>query len=172
MDWTDEPATENQLSYLRQFGHAPSHPLTKGEALELIKDLRRHPGPAAELPADTARHDAALQAFELRKNVERARKNLAEEKSSQNELALASAAQARQAFWINTCLEPSRMKSPCTPIIGLYREFGCRFETPTHEHTQEILDALDAALPVWDRDHPELFYQTLELNFKELVRTH
>ncbi len=172
MDWTDEPATENQLSYLRHFGYTPSHALTKGEALELIKDLRRHPGGGAELPADTARHDAALQAFELRKQVESCQKQVSMQGSAQNQTALANARLARQEFWINTCLDPSRMKSPSTPIVGLYREFGCRFEPPTHEQTQEILDALDAALPVWERDHPELFYKTLELNFKELVRSY
>ena len=38
------------------------------------------------------------------------------------------------------------------------------------EQVQEVLDALDSALPVWDREHPELFYQTLELNFPQLVK--
>jgi hypothetical protein len=35
---------------------------------------------------------------------------------------------------------------------------------------QHILDALDSAAPFWDKEHPELFYQTLQLNFPELVR--
>jgi hypothetical protein len=35
---------------------------------------------------------------------------------------------------------------------------------------QHILDALDAALPNWEREHPDLFYKTLELNFPELLR--
>jgi hypothetical protein len=35
---------------------------------------------------------------------------------------------------------------------------------------QVVLEALDAAMPLWDRDHPELFYQALELNFPQLVR--
>jgi hypothetical protein len=33
-----------------------------------------------------------------------------------------------------------------------------------------VLDALDGAMPLWDKEHPELFYQTLEINFPELVR--
>jgi hypothetical protein len=35
---------------------------------------------------------------------------------------------------------------------------------------QEILDALDSAMPAWEREHPALFYQTLELNFPHLLR--
>jgi hypothetical protein len=31
-----------------------------------------------------------------------------------------------------------------------------------------VLTALDAAVPAWETLHPELFYQTLELNFPEL----
>jgi len=37
---------------------------------------------------------------------------------------------------------------------------------------QSILEALDSALPAWDRDSPEMFYRTLELNFPELLRHH
>lgn len=55
-------------------------------------------------------------------------------------------------------------------VIDLYRRFGCRFCEPTHEQVDEVLGALDAAMPQWDTLHPELFYQTLELNFPELVR--
>jgi hypothetical protein len=172
MDWTDEPATENQLTYLRQSGYTPEHPLTKAEAVELIQNLRRRPGVVPELSADASRHDSALHAFELRRNLEQARQRLAEQNSLQHQAGVSAAMQARQEFWIDTCLEPSHMKAASTATIGLYREFGCRFERPTHEQTQEILDALDTALPVWDRDHPELFYQTLELNFRELLRTY
>lgn len=54
--------------------------------------------------------------------------------------------------------------------IELYRKFGCRFWEPSHAQVEEVLGALDAAMPQWDTLHPELFYQTLELNFPELVR--
>ena len=56
------------------------------------------------------------------------------------------------------------------PVLGLYMKYGCRFVPPTHDQVQEVLDALDAASPVWDLDNTQLFYQTLELNFPELVR--
>jgi hypothetical protein len=47
---------------------------------------------------------------------------------------------------------------------------GCRFFAPNYEQVQEVLDALDNAMPLWDHDNPELFYQTLELNFPHLAR--
>jgi hypothetical protein len=59
-----------------------------------------------------------------------------------------------------------------TQVSGLYKRYGCRFAIPTHEQAQVILDALDSAMALWDRDYPELFYETLELNFPELVRHH
>ena len=55
-------------------------------------------------------------------------------------------------------------------VIELYRTHGCRFCPPTREQVQYVVMALDAAIPAWETTHPELFYQTLELNFPELVR--
>ena len=55
-------------------------------------------------------------------------------------------------------------------MIELYRKFGCRYDPPTQRQVQEILEALDPAMPFWDRDHPELFFQTLELNHPGLLR--
>src|SRR5882672_1179424 len=43
MKWTDERATENQLSRLRQFGYEPDHPLVKDEASRLIRDFEAYP---------------------------------------------------------------------------------------------------------------------------------
>jgi hypothetical protein len=62
------------------------------------------------------------------------------------------------------------MQARSASTLDLYMKHGCRFVTPTHEQVQEILDALDVASPFWDRDNAEIFYQTLELNFPELVR--
>ncbi len=76
----------------------------------------------------------------------------------------------RQEFWVNTCREITKMHASCTQAIDLYRKFGCRFCEPTGEQVAEVLNALDSAIPQWDSVHPELFYQTLELNFPELVR--
>ena len=55
-------------------------------------------------------------------------------------------------------------------VLDFYQKHGCRFTVPSRQHVQDVLDALDAALPLWEKEHPELFYQTLELNFPELLR--
>ena len=62
------------------------------------------------------------------------------------------------------------MRATSREVIEFYRQFGCRFCEPTREQVEEVLQALDSAMPQWDTLHPELFYQTLELNFPELVR--
>lgn len=79
-------------------------------------------------------------------------------------------APGRQEFWVDTCREITHMHGTCKQTIDLYRKFGCRFCEPTRDQVSEVLTALDAAMPQWDTLHPELFYQTLELNFPELVR--
>lgn len=55
-------------------------------------------------------------------------------------------------------------------VIQFYQLHGCRFLPPTNVQAESILTALDAAMPKWEQNHPELFYQALELNFPELVR--
>jgi hypothetical protein len=86
----------------------------------------------------------------------------------QNGLNLAR--NARQEFWMQTCVEPSNMKLHSEQLLDLYMKQGCRFIQPTREQTQEVLSALDQAMPAWDKVHPELFYQTVELNFPQLLR--
>ena len=76
----------------------------------------------------------------------------------------------RQEFWTDTCREMTQMQIGSPQVIELYRKHGCRFCVPTHDHVQHVLNALDMAMPSWEKDHKELFYQTLELNFPELVR--
>jgi hypothetical protein len=76
----------------------------------------------------------------------------------------------RQQFWIDTCREVREMRLVSPRKSELHQQHGCRFSVPTTQQVQFILNALDSALPGWDRNHPELFYQTLELNFPELVR--
>ena len=62
------------------------------------------------------------------------------------------------------------MHAVCQAVLELYQKHGCRFAVPSRQQVQDVLDALDAAMPVWEKEHPELFYQTLELNFPELLR--
>ena len=76
----------------------------------------------------------------------------------------------RQEFWADTCREMTQMRLGSQNVINLYRLHGCRFCAPTRDQVQHVLNALDSALPSWEEQHSELFYQTLELNFPELVR--
>src|SRR6266498_710261 len=75
----------------------------------------------------------------------------------------------RQEFWLDTCRGFAHVKFGCAEIQELYRKHGCRFAEPTLQQVCGILDALDGAMPQWEKEHPELFYQTLELSFPELL---
>jgi hypothetical protein len=83
---------------------------------------------------------------------------------------LQAAVERRQRFWMDTCREVIEMQSPTREVMELHMRHGCRFRTPLVQQVQSILDALDAAMSNWDRDHPELFFQALELNFPEMLR--
>src|SRR5262249_197260 len=113
------------------------------------------------------------EAYQLRLAVERAKQRAANPEQNGNanaQLDLALAVSKRQRFWVDTCSDPTQMQAASGQVVDWYRKFGCRFDAPTNKAVQEILDALDSAMPVWDRDHPALFYETLELNFPELLR--
>jgi hypothetical protein len=107
----------------------------------------------------------------LRAAVETAHRALAANPEGPNVRADAAASiHCRQEFWLDTCRDVKEMRIGSVPVLELYQMQGCRFFPPNHQQVQELLDALDAAMPLWDRDSPELFYQTLELNFPHLVR--
>ena len=109
----------------------------------------------------------------VRQAVEHAAQALADADNAQHECLgqqLELALHSRQQFWVDTCREVLEMRTPSPQVLELHQRHGCRFCIPAPRQVQYILDALDAALPGWDRDHPELFYQTLELNFRELLR--
>jgi len=173
MNWSNEPATEIQLSRLRQLGYSTDCPLTKGEAAYLIKILEEHTetqgiGEPAQGP-----HIAKHMAYALRLGIEHTRRALAEAATDQVDRlqhSLASAIAKRKEFWTDTCREMSQMHCRSAPVMDLYMKYGCRCVPPAPGQVQEVLDALDAASPAWDLDCVELFYQTLELNFPELVR--
>jgi hypothetical protein len=82
----------------------------------------------------------------------------------------ATLATDRHEFWTDTCREVVSMRIASKQVLELYKAYGCRFCTPSHEQVHEVLEALDSGMPHWEKEHPELFYQTLELNFPELVR--
>ena len=77
---------------------------------------------------------------------------------------------ARQEFWLDTCREVTQMHIDSPRVLDLYRSFGCRFCVPTHEQVRHVLDALDGAVGPWEKLYPRFFFETLELNFPELVR--
>jgi hypothetical protein len=165
---SDDRATDEQLTYLRRFGYRQDHVLTRCEAASLLRGYQRSSS-SPVIVGITAREEAAR----LRAAVEETRQGAAraavpELRSAQERLDAALA--SRQDFWIDTCREVGQMHISSAEVFELYRCFGCRFCTPSPQEVQEVLDALDAALPRWDFEHPELFYQTLELNFTEVVR--
>ncbi len=76
----------------------------------------------------------------------------------------------RQKFWVDTCREAARAHKGSPRVLEFYQKYGCRFSVPSIQQVRDVLEALDAALPTWEQQHPELFYRTLELNFPELLR--
>jgi hypothetical protein len=76
----------------------------------------------------------------------------------------------RQQFWVNTCREAPAMQPTSPKMLELHRQYGWCFCSPSAEQVQYILDALDSARPGWEEASPQLFFQTLELNFPELLR--
>ena len=164
MNLTQQPATETQLNYLRQHGVEPGHVLSRAEAVELIRNLGAHGAAGAGA--------AQLETpFPLRQAVARAMSALASASPAnldQCQRDLERAKKEREGFWLDTCKGTTLMAN-CTQLVhDLYRRKGCLFCVPVSRQAQDVLNALDGAHPSWDRDHPEIFYQTLELNFPEL----
>src|SRR5881396_2522809 len=165
MNWTDGPATWKQLKYLSHFGYKPDHALTKSEAIELIRGFGGQPE-AAVTVAENQPHGNLQQitAHDLRLTAQAATRALAEASSRPTERFQRDAAAAvanRQQFWVDTCRDPAKILVASMQAHSLYQKFGCRFVAPTLKQVQSILDALDSAMPAWDRDHPEMFYRTL-----------
>jgi hypothetical protein len=159
MDRREQPATEIQVRRLQQLGYRFEHPLNREEAMRLIRERE-------------AQHGSS-KAFDLKKNIESLKLSLAAALSSEEEplrTKLELLRSQRREYWVNSCREPTKMIDTCSQALELYMKFGCRFTVPNSEQAQEVLDALDAAMPDWEADHPELFYNTLELNFPMLLR--
>ena len=170
--WNDEPATEIQVNHLRRLGYEPEHPLTKGEALQLIQQFK-HRLETHRSQGESNQPGGGADAWRLRRDVEEAREAVARVRDGEKppaEYRLSEAICRRQEFWMDTCRGPGKMRSGVPQVFELYMKHGCRFSEPARGQVQEILDALDGAAPGWDREHPELFYQTLEMNFRELLR--
>jgi hypothetical protein len=180
MDWENQPATWKQLRYLRQHGYKPDRHLTKTAAEELITSMggaivttvaqQLINEPAIPVPV---RQSPKEDAYALRATVEQAAKAISmarREDLHQAEQNLALAVSKREMFWVDTCRDPTRMQAACGAVLDFYRKYGCSLQAPSHKQVKEVLSALDSALPFWDREHPELFYKTLEINYPELVK--
>ena len=173
MNWTDGPATWKQLRFLSNHGYKPEQALTKTQASELIRKFGGNPEnycSAAESPAKPSE-----TAGQLRVMIEETRQVIVDSGRNHVEaskLALATVVEKRQEFWLDTCRQIAKVTVNSRQVQELYQKHGCRFVEPTRKQVQYILDALDSVMPNWDKHHPELFYQTLELNFPELVRRH
>ena len=174
MDWSNEPATWKQLKYLREHGFTPPRPLNKAEALELIRGFG---GTAVEIAAPVANQlretTVNCNAYQLRSDVEKARKSLQAAMASEFESAqvrLNSAISKRQEFWMDTCREARHVHLASLQVHELYQKHGCRFELPKKQGRAIYPGCARFRRSQLGSDHPELFYQTLELNFPSLVR--
>jgi len=172
MEWTNEPATWRQVKSLKELGHTTGHRMTKIEAADLIRNLGGKPESTGASMIGVENRPQ-IGPYQLRLKVEKAKGAIADaggNKTEKLDHELAAVIAQRQEFWIDTCLGAGKSLVASTEIHELYQKHGCRFEAPSRADVQHIIDALDQAVPQWDRAHPELFYQTLELNFPILVR--
>jgi hypothetical protein len=159
MDRSAQPATDIQLRRLQQLGYNSYQPLTREEAVRLIREM------------ETVH--CSSRAFDLNRKLESTKLALAGALAEEEPKLRAELEQLRiqrREYWLNSCREPGQMSDVSTQVLELYMKYGCRFTAPSIEQVQVTLDALDSAMPGWDENHQELFYSTLELNFPELLR--
>jgi hypothetical protein len=160
--WEDDPASDKQLAYLSKFGYTHVGPLSKGEASKLIGEFEEDPERCRIRDASSRKASEASveelakgEAYQLHSDVVNA-----------DRCDLKLAKQTRIAFWTAAFSPSDEFLMP----YELYEAYGQHYRKPKREQIQHILDALDAAMPTWDRDHTELFFETLKINFPELKR--
>jgi len=186
MDWPDEPASEQQVVRLKSLGCVPTAHLTMTEAARLIRQYQkslRQTGSipslkpsASNAPANpavsaTLSESARNMAHRLHETAANAKHAMAVAPGAANVRAdVVAAIAARVEFWLDTCREVREMQIATVQVYELHHDYGHRLFAPTREQVQEVLDALDVGIPLWDKEHPDLFYKTLELNFPNLVR--
>src|SRR5215469_5158725 len=107
MNWKDEPATEMQISRLRQLGCLPERPLTKGEAAHLISHhdvtfVRQSNGHSTGTGTSGSSGTVVqFDAYQLRVEVESARRTVFRAEKAEPG-ALDSALARRRRFWMDT----------------------------------------------------------------------
>ncbi len=207
MDWKEEPATQQQLLRLQEYGFVPTFPLTVTQAARLIRQYKHPQRPAAAsaleppaakvqileqektvprpeplprvmtrqsappAPVGKVSESARSYVLQLRLNVESCECALVEHPDRPGGKAdVHSAVSARQRFWLDTCRDGFDLQAASAQAIEFHDHYGLHYFPPTWDEVAEILVALDTAMPGWDQDHPELFYETLRLNFPSLQR--
>ncbi len=193
MNWADEPATEQQVAQLRTLGFNLARPLTLTEAANLIRQYKRqrsHRVPPVALqnremeqatanvsvsPNPPAPKDLPRRRFELcthpPQQVPGAAGHVGDACPSPASVQDSGSPDApRVDFWLDIFREVKDMRVASVKVFELRLKHGAHFLLPSREQAQDILDALDNALPNWERDNPEFFFQTLELNFPELIQ--
>jgi len=195
MDWTEDPATEQQITQLKKLGFVVGARLSLTEAASLIRQYKKNPPHAltpsiqkrgasisgsspsqAQLPNSHSRDNSRGESATTRAcHLIDAAGAEAHPVSTLHptphvEADAASSVSNRLEFWLDTCRDVKEMGLGSVQVYELRQKYGCRFVAPSREQVQDILEALDAAAPAWEREHPEMFYQTLELNFPALVR--
>jgi hypothetical protein len=152
----------------------PSSALPSGaqpSGIGRVPPSRTPPPPSSGARAFDISESTRMHAHRLRVAVETAKEAMTQKPDAPNVRAdLVSAKNNRQEFWLDTCRDVRQMRVASVQVLELYQAFGCRLTEPIASQVQDILDALDPAMPLWDRDHPELFFQALELNFPQLLR--
>ena len=195
MDWAEDPATEQQIAQLKKLGFAMARPLSLTEAASLIRQYKKRasrpagyvqthdPGPGlpgAALPPPPRASPAERSSPDTMAMVAgapppaqpiRARRLIPLRGPDPAEQANVEATRARRLeFWLDTFREMKDMRVSSAQVYELRQRHGHRYFKPNSDQVQDILQALDEGMPGWERDCPEVFYQTLELNFPGLLR--
>lgn len=175
-----EPATEKQIKYLSVFGYVQTGPLTRQEASELLSRFEEDPEHLeirAENNALQMRRQMEFDSTHAAQVLHEIFAKAADElkHAQQGEITDAreefkEATKQRITFWKDTFREPAESTGEWEQSFELFEQYGHRFKVPSTKQITEILAALDEKAPTWDTEFPHVFYQTMELNFPQLLR--
>ena len=171
----DELWQKNLLSNLRMAYEEAKREIVKNE--NLLPKLRmecEEYEKAFEKKCDAGdpeTEEEEIEHWEANKRVEDAemRVEAAEQAIEDAKDDLANAKESRVFFWEATITNEAGYEY-CPQYYDLHHDYGYRFKVPTKKQIQSILDAQDAASATWDTEMPEVFFETLELNFPKLRR--
>ncbi len=177
-----QQATEKQLQYLKVFGYIPEGSISKEEASILIGRFSEDPERQRirdENNTKKTEHEFAERernlAYHLRSEYDEAKKSAEKAEADEIEDAkmyLNDAWNERLWFWQDTFRSPDQMEGAGMneQAIKLFFFNGYRFKMPSEDSIRDVLEALDAFSPTWDKDTPEYFFSTLQQNFPEFLK--